>query len=358
MPRRGIAAVCVLVAALLTAPAAAHAVTPNPFYGVVGVHVPNQAELDRVATAGAGTYRIQVDWRFIEPTPGVRNWAAADLLFAEAARAGISVLPDLLGVPRWVSHDRTRPPIYGTRQRAAWAALLSDLARRYGSNGTFWALHPELPRAPVTAWEIWQEPNRAAFFGGKPRPRGFARLLMLSSAALKAADASAQVVAGGIWPYRSNKNSLNLVDYLRALYRVPGASSAFDALAIHPVAAKPNGVLRLIRGTRRIMRARGDGAKPIWVTSFGWVTKGRGGLETPALRTTPREQATKLTAAFRLLAANANALGIDRALWYSLTDVSRKRAPDFFLGRAGLFTVRGAPKPSWFAFAAAAGGTP
>jgi polysaccharide biosynthesis protein PslG len=357
MPRRGIATVCVLVAALFAVPAAAQAATPNPFFGVVGVHAPDQGELDRVAAAGAGTFRIQVDWRFLEPRPGVRNFAPTDLLFAQAARAGITALPDLLGVPKWLSRDRSRPPIRNARQRAAWTSLLSELAHRYGSTGTFWDAHPELPRRPVTTWEIWHEPNLPVFFGDKPSPRGFAQLLILSSAALKGADPAAQVVSGGIWPYRVERKTLDLIGYLKALYRVPGFSSAVDAVGVHPFAAKPKGVLALVTAARRIMRSHGDGAKPIWVTSFGWVTGGKG-LPTPALRTTPREQAAKLTATYGLLAANAASLGIDRALWFSYTDRSNRRAPDFLLGRAGLFRLNGRPKPAWFAFARVAGGNP
>jgi hypothetical protein len=352
--RSGIAAVCVLAAALFAAPAAAEA-APNPFYGVVGVHAPDQAELDRLAAAGGGTFRIQVDWRFLEPSPGVRNYGPTDLLFAQAARAGIDALPDLLGVPKWLSRDRSRPPIRNARQRAAWSSLLSDLARRYGSSGTFWDAHPELPRRPVTTWEIWHEPNLPVFFGDKPSPRGFAQLLVLSSTALKTADPAAQVVSGGIWPYRAEKKTLDLVGYLKALYRVPGFSGAVDAVGVHPFAAKPKAVLRLVSATRGIMRSHGDGAKPIWVTSFGWVTGGKG-LPTPALRTTPREQAAKLTTAYHLLAANAGSLGIARALWFSYTDRSNRSAPDFLLGRAGLFRLNGRPKPAWAAFTRVAGG--
>jgi polysaccharide biosynthesis protein PslG len=359
MSRRGIAAACAVAAAIAAGSGAstASAVTPNPFYGVVGVHVPNQAELNRVAAAGGGTFRFQLDWKFRERRPGALNWGATDLFFAQAALAGITPLPDLLGVPKWISRDHNRPPLRNARQRAAWSAFLSGLAQRYGSNGTFWAAHPELPQRPVTSWEIWDEPNRAPFFGGKTSARRFVKLLKLSSTALKSADPAAKVVAGGLWPYGS-PGGANIASYLKAMYRIPGASGSFDALGLHPFAAKPKGVLRIVAAIRGFMRNHGDGAKPIWVTSFGWVTRGRGGLETPALRTRPKEQARKLTATFRLLAANASSLAIERAIWYSLTDRSRKRAPDFLLARAGLFRVNGKPKPSWFAFAGVAGGVP
>src|SRR5215213_10020932 len=129
MPRRGpLHAVCVaLVAAagLLALPAASSA-APNPFFGVVGVRYPTQADLDRAAQGGAGTFRMQFFWGNTEPNPGDRFYATTDQLVAEAARAGIDLVPDLSGVPSWISRVSTRPPIYSARQRAAWRSLLTD----------------------------------------------------------------------------------------------------------------------------------------------------------------------------------------------------------------------------------------
>jgi len=120
----------VAVAVLVAGPAVAQAVTPNPFYGVVATHYPSQAELNRVAAAGAGTFRAQLDWRFVEPRPGARNWYGTDVLIGFAAKAGLTILPDLLGVPRWMSrHDPNRPPIFSGFQRKEWRALLTDYAR-------------------------------------------------------------------------------------------------------------------------------------------------------------------------------------------------------------------------------------
>src|SRR5829696_7331591 len=46
--------------------------------------------------------------------------------------------------------------------------------------------------------------------------------------------------------------------------------------SIHPYPAQPKGVLRWAKVARRIMRRDGDGATPIWVATFGWVTGGAG----------------------------------------------------------------------------------
>jgi hypothetical protein len=255
-----------------------------------------------------------------------------------------------------MSRNRSRIPVFTAFQRNEWRILLTDYARRYGSNGTFWAEHPEIPKRPVTTWEIWNEPNLGDSVGGKPSPRRYVRLLKISSEALKAGDPAAQVLTGGLFPYKTARNTTKLAKYLKAMYRVPGAADSFDALGIHPYAPRPAGVLRWVQVTRRIMRKNGDAATPIWVTGFGWPTGGAG-FRTNLLRSTPGQQATRLTRTYSLLSQNRDSLGIASALWFSYTNTQRK-GPDALTDRAGLFRSNGRPKPSWFAFARAAGGTP
>jgi hypothetical protein len=356
MPRWGFAAACAAVAALVAGPTATAAAAPNPFYGVVGTYFPGQADLARVAGAGGGTFRTQIDWRYIEPTPGAPNFYNLDILVAEAAQLGVTLLPDLLGVPRWISRNSSRLPMRTAAQRQAWSGLLTEYARRYGTNGSLWAAHPELPKRPITTWEIWNEPNLGGSVGGKPSPRKYVKFLTLSSAALKAGDPAARVLSGGLFPYQQ-RNGITLTKYLNAMYKVPGAAASFDALGVHPFAAQPKGVLHWVRVTRRIMRKHGDGGKPIWVSAFGWVTGGVGFHFTP-LRTTLRQQARKLTKAYRLLGRVAPRLGIASALWFTYTDGRYPSRPTLITDRMGLFTLKLRPKPSWAAFARAAGGTP
>jgi hypothetical protein len=358
MRRRGsLSAVCIalaVVAALVAVPAASAA--SNPFFGVVGVNYPTQADMTHAAQGGAGTFRMQFYWGNTEPHPGDRFFATTDQLVAEAARAGLTLLPDLSGVPSWISRIPARPPIYSASQRAAWRSMLTDYARRYGSNGTFWILHPELPKRPVTTWEIWNEPNLGGFWGGRPSPRGFARLLKVSAAGLRAGDRSAQVLTGGVFPFHTIRNTVDMTTYLNALYRVHGVKNSFDALGIHPYSTSPKGVLHWVRVARRIMRKHGDGATPIWVSEFGWVTGGHK-IQNSPVRASFAGQAKKLTRTYGLFQRKAGSLGIARALWFSYTD-HNTTGPPFWTDRAGLFTLDGKPKPAWFAFARAAGGTP
>jgi hypothetical protein len=351
------AALCLAVSAAGASAPTARQAAPDPFFGVVGVHYPSQAELDRAARAGAGIFRFQLPWGFIEPTPGARVYNDLDRLVAMAANAGITLLPDLIGVPGWISKNPNRPPIHTATERAAWQSLLGDFARRYGSNGTFWTLHPELTRDPITTWEIWNEPNLGGFFGGKPNARGFAQLLSISSSGLREADPAAHVLTGGIFPYHTLPNTVDMVHYLKALYRIPGVASDFDALGLHPYSTSPRTVLHWVRVARRIMRNHGDAGTPIWISEFGWVTGGRR-LKYSPLRSTLRQQAGRLTRAYHLFERNASRLGIAAALWFSYTDHDTPGGPDFWTDRAGLFRLNGSPKPAWFAFARVAGGSP
>jgi hypothetical protein len=357
MPRTKIAAVLTAATAIaMSAAASSAAAAPNPFYGVVANHFPTQAEVNQVATAGGGTIRVKIDWKFIAPQPDVRQYYWTDVLFAEGARAGVRILPEFADAPRWISRH-SRPPVSTAGQRSAWAGLLTDFARRYGTNGTLWDQYPDLPKRPVTTWEIWNEPNLGFSVGGRPNPRRFVALLRLSRDALKAGDPNAQVLVGGLFPYHTTRKTMDGGKYLNAMYRVPGAAQTFDALGIHPYASQPAGVLNWVRLTRKLMRRHGDGAKPIWVTAFGWVTGGVG-KRVSKLFARPRKQAAKLTKAYRLLASHAGSLGIDSALWFTFTDGPIGKNGAFLSDRAGLFSRNGKPKPSWFAFARAAGGTP
>lgn len=358
MQSRGAIVACVALAIAVAASdgASLASASPNPFYGVTSVRSPTQADVNRVAQGGAGVFRAQLNWRFIEPTPGVRFYRDADLFVEQAARAGLTVLPYLYGVPRWVSRKSTRPPIHTAPQRTAWRAFLTDLALRYGSNGTFWEAHPDVPRHPITVWEIWNRPNLRGL-GRKASPRGFARLLADSASGLRAGDPAAQVLTGGLFPYRAGRGTVGLARFLNALYRIPGVEDSFDALGVASYGTTPKLVMRWVRVARRIMRRHRDGATPIWVTEFGWVTGGVGFRFSP-LRSTLAQQARRLTKSYRLLQANAGPLGIASAIWFSYTDHDTPRSRDFWTDRAGLFTLRGRPKPAWFAFARVAGGTP
>jgi hypothetical protein len=352
VPRRGRIAACALVAlaGFLIGAGSAQA---RPAFGVSTLDFPSVAEFQKMHQGGVTEARISVFWQRIEPTAGApRDWTTYDAIFAAAARAGVRVLPLLHGSPTWVNANFQRPPIQNASQRDAWSRFVLDFAARYGSNGTFWKLNPLVPYLPATEYIVWNEPNLNYFWGGKPNPRRYLVLLRLASAALRAGDPSATVLVGGLFEHARTGFGMPASKFLGRLYRLPGAKSYFDGVALHPFAEKPRGVVATAARSRRVMNRHGDSSAPIFIDEFGWTVSGAGFKFSP-FRATLGQQANRLTTTFRLLGRRPG-LGIATAMWFSWRD----GAENLWIYRMGLFDRNGQPRPAWTAFARAAGGTP
>jgi hypothetical protein len=352
---------CTITAAAVFAFAGqAQAAGSRNFFGVATPSYPSGTQFQRVARGGAANVRLQLYWGAVEPTAGTRDWQLFDSIVGDAARAGVTLLPALFGTPRWASaqaasYDGNSPPIYNRESRAAWSDFLSAAAQRYGSTGSFWASHPELPRTPIRYWEVWNEVNLPAFWGGRPSPRGYADLLRLTGNALRAGDPSAKVVLAGLLPYKSIvAGSIAGPQFLRRLYRVKGIRKLFDVAAVHPYAVHPPEVLSLIRDMRRVLNSHHSRKTPIWVTEFGWTTGGSDFSASP-FRSTLTQQAHRVRKTYRLMRRDAKHLRLKRAFYYSLEDTANTTS---WLDRMGLFGLDGQPKPAWYAYAWVAGGQP
>jgi hypothetical protein len=225
--------------------------------------------------------------------------------------------------PPWAA---TRPPDVSSAPRdpAAVTAFLGALVGRYGPAGTFWAEHPELPRLPIRAWQIWNEPNHIDVWSDQPYPRPYVRTLRAAALGVRQADPGATVVLAGL----VNRSWLAL----RALYRA-GAHGLFDAVAIHPYTLKPKNVVRLVELARGEMRRRGDGKLPIWITELSWPAaktrsaKGKVGLQF-GFEVTPAGQARRLATALAQLSAARERLRIGFVSWY--TWMSSETGPSSF----------------------------
>jgi polysaccharide biosynthesis protein PslG len=276
------------------------------------------AQMQRMAANGVGAVRVLVNWANVEPRQGVRDWSYYDAYIGGFAAAGVQVQPLLLGEPTWTPHF-PRPPIFGSLASASWQSFLTELAARYGRNGLFWRQHPELPYVPLVDWELWNEPNLAGYWGGRPSPRQYVRFLRLTGTAIRAADPQARIGIGGIFPPPRANYGISLQEFLNGIYKVHGGRDAFDAVSIHPYATRPKGVLAATRETRRIMNRNHDGATPIWITEFGWTT---GGVRwrTSFFRAKAPAQARFLSRTYRMLIASRSRLGLERAVWHTWQD--------------------------------------
>jgi hypothetical protein len=185
---------------------------------------------------------------------------------------------------------------------------MAALVRRYGPAGSFWAERPELPRTPVRAWQVWNEPNLTRYWSQQPFAPSYVRLLKAADRAIHAADPGATTVLAGL-PNESFRA-------LRSIYRA-GGRGAFDVVALHPYTGRPANVVKLISLARKEMRRGRDKRLPVWVTELSWpAAKGRT-KNTAGFETTDRGQAVRLRAGLRLLARHRKRLRIGRVYWYT-----------------------------------------
>jgi hypothetical protein len=279
-------------------------------------------QLARQRAVGLELIRQPFAWDDFEKNP-----ARFDEFVGETARAGMHVLPTVLGPepgtgPSGGGHGPMKPP----SDNAAYARYLTALIERYGPKGSFWAEHADVPRLPIRSWQVWNEPNIGAFWGGKPDARAYGELLKTAAAAIRKADPDAEVVTAGL---PTSHLGIPATEFAKSLD--PGT---FDTIAVHPYAATPDAVMKRVEA----MRAAVPG-KRIWVTEIGWGTGGKPG----PLTVTPEQQAHYLAETVTRL-RNEKVRGVVIFQW---------RDPKPFPGRrpiwpyyAGLLREDGTPKPA------------
>lgn len=313
----------------------------------------SDVQADRIARGGAQVVRTLLSWERAQSRPEAGyNWHGFDNMMKTAASRHLDVLPVLAGSPAWAAERPSYPPSPGAMP--GFRQFVRAAVSRYGPRGDFWRGNPDLPRRPIRAWQVWNEPNLVAFWGAPPDPPAYAELLRQVRQAILAADPRARIVLAGM-PRSVVEYPID--DYLPDLYALPGFGRLFDIAAVHAYAGGQQEVLSVVDATREILDRNGDGAKPIWVTELGWASAG------PARDTmrvkSPGEQASLLRASVTALRREAARDGIGTIIWYDLQDYTRPaNTPDRFVWHTGLFDARGRPKPAWRAFADVTGGRP
>lgn len=311
------------------------------------------ATLDAQARTGAGVVREHLHWDRIERHPGVFDWAETDALFSAASARGMTVLPVLVDTPQFYS---TRPPGYTNggwppADPVAIRRFSTELAKRYGTRGTYFGclLPGFLCRRtyrPVTAWQVWNEPDLLAWWRTGPNAAAYTALLRQAYEGLKAGDASAEVVLGGLVNTAAAPGG-----YLEQLYD-NGAAAYFDTLAIHPYGGNAAGVIAVIQGVRGVADRKGDAGVPIRATEYGFATGGRQGwvVSVPC-------QAALLASVTRELSARRTELGLRSIIQFQWQDRSSDPTTSW-PNHAGMLYVDGTAKPALAAFTDAVAGRP
>ncbi len=231
------------------------------------------AQLSALARTGATLVRFDAPWEAAEPAPPVHgihyDWRLDDRIASALAAHHLQWLPIIDYSPPWVRSVRGLAHS-APSSAAAYAAYAGALAARYGTGGTFWRAHPELPPEPVQTYEIWNEPDSALFWQPRPDPAAYARLYLRARVAITSVQPTARVIVGGLTNPRTFLPEL--------LSAEPMLRGHIDGVAIHPYGHDPEAVLARVRAARLALRSLGMGSVPLYVTEFGWSTQPAGGF--------------------------------------------------------------------------------
>jgi hypothetical protein len=212
---------------------------------------------------GVTTVRLLIPWAAIQHTPDSYDWSMVDKTVNAVVSQRMSILATLNSPPGWAVAPG-QPAIAG---RPASPAAFGHFAGKVAEHF----------RVKISAYEIWNEPNGAAFFAPAPDPAGYADLLKAAYPPIKAADPSALVVAAGLGSVVDYSTiAMDPVKFVSGMYAA-GAKNFFDALAYHPYqytmkfseSWHPDAPLNQLAGIRQLMLANGDGDKKVWATEYG-----------------------------------------------------------------------------------------
>jgi hypothetical protein len=336
---------------------------PKGFFGIGPQTGLTDRDAEYMKAGGVETIRWPLSWGAIQPTrKGSYNWDSFDEVVAVAAQQGLGVLPFFYGTPRWLARKETTLPIDNAQQRKAWTDFLTAAVERYGPGGEFWSerapgvvkYEPAIPRPlPIRTWQVWNEAN-FFYFAFPASPQRYAKLIQISSPAIKRVDPSAKVVLTGLFgePTASGPKGMPAAKFLEILYRTPGIKSRFDGIALHPYAVDAETLEELVEGLHEVTVENHDRV-PLYITEMGWGSQNN--FQQVAFEQGIRGQVKQLNDSYAYLLENRNRLDLKQVYWFSWKDLPGSCT---FCDSVGLFRAgpRFHPKPAWRAFIALTGG--
>jgi hypothetical protein len=256
---------------------------------------------------GARLWRVALDWRFAEPSPGELELSAHDAVYCSALARGIRPIFHITGAPEWAADDSAECPMPSCIDPPADSAL--DELRRFAE-----LVARRYPR--LAAIEAWNEPNLAAFWTD-PDPARYASVLAAIDGGVEDAGGGIPVLGASL----SNTGRTSaaagrygFAEFLDGIYAA-GAADHMDAISFHPYPLAPLGSAEerftaSMFELRRAVRRNGDGGRPIWVTEVGLPVGGG---------VTPAEQARTMRGVYSRLAAAGD---VDAVVFHTLLDGS------------------------------------
>jgi hypothetical protein len=342
-------AIVLSVLGLSLCAASTAAAARSEFFGIVQGQLDDQ-DLEGMEAARVRTERFELGWKRLEPSQGSYRWDRSDDFIGRLASHGIRPFPFVWMSPPWVTDNPARPPLDSPQDVQAWQEFLKAAVGRYGPGGSYWATDYRqrygvgATPLPIQSWQIWNEPNLTKYFAPEPSPGKYAHLLQISHNAIKNRDPKARIVLAGM----PGNGDLTAWTFLNSLYSVAGIKNYFDAAALHPYAPDLDRQRQAIQNVRAVMRSRGDGATPLWLTELAWgsappdrfgINKGLTG------------QAQMLSGSYKMILNNRTAWNVQRLFWLLWRDPATLKAGTCsFCGSAGLLRYDRTPKPAYSTF--------
>lgn len=276
-------------------------------------------DLQLVQDAGFRWVKQEIAWREIEGGgKGKWRWNHSDRIIDQIEAHHLKVIVRLGAQPDWAAPNVPFPEIGPPADLQDFYDYVYAVASRY--------------KGRIEAYQIWNEPNLAREWGGRPPdPAGYTELLKVGYQAVKAADPQAAVISAGLAPTTQNdERAMADVYFIQGMYEA-GAAAYFDALGVHAagyksppetdpatIAATPAltnnddspAELRRVYGFRHVedirdlMVRNGDAAKKIVVLEFGWTIDPRPDSPYYWHAVTPEQQDKYLQRAFAYAEAN------------------------------------------------------
>lgn len=213
---------------------------------------------------GVDVARFTIDWRTVEPRPGVYDWSTVDPVLNGLHAHGVAPLVTLWGTPSWANGGRGAN--VAPSNKWTFAAFARAAAERYPF---------------VHLWTIWNEPNQRRWLL-PASPRTYTQTLLNPAYAAIHAVERGEQVAGGVTAPRGSTGGVSPLAWVAGM---KAAHAQLDAYAHNPYPLSPHEtplsggcghcttvtmatISRLLTAVKRDFGTR----TRIWLTEYGYQT--------------------------------------------------------------------------------------
>jgi hypothetical protein len=311
--------------------------TWQPNFGINEDWTLHYQQLGLATSLGSTTARIPFQWNEVEQRRDHYDFSEYDRVYTAMQQRSISPILAINGSPCWA---RPQSPCDGRFQHdlppadefiGQWKEFVRLTMRRYPA---------------LAGIEVWNEPNLNGFWGPKPEPKRYARLVKATSRTVQHVSPRIPVIFGGLVPqFGPAPRGMDSRAFQRRAFRA-GAAHWIDAFGVHPYVFPSNDPYLIPSVRAQMAVPKGIAARfgfphmQLWVTEFGLSTSGDGANSLA-------DQATRLVATYQTLRRIPD---VPVVILHRLADLNPVGKDDWQAGM-GLLTQKGAFKPAFCAMA-------